>query len=102
MHDRLFANQSALAAGDLAAHAAAVGLDNKTFEMCVQNSDDSRISSDQVEAARLEVTSTPTFLLGLIEQEGTIRLVKRINGAQPYAVFKQALDETINSLRSAL
>jgi protein-disulfide isomerase len=98
MHDRLFANQQALSETDLAAHAAAIDLDGKEFQVCMQSTTNSSVDLDQSEAARLGLISTPTFLVGVVTQEGVVKILKKINGAQPYEVFKEALDDAADSL----
>ena len=35
---------------------------------------------------------TPTFFLGFAESGGKVKVVRRIQGAQPYPVFKAAID----------
>ncbi len=97
MHDRLFADQTALAAEDLAGHAKAVGLDMEEYEPCVESGRSAaRVREDQALGQRAGVGGTPLFLVGTIEAGGTsVQAVRAISGAQPFAVFKQTLDELL-------
>jgi protein-disulfide isomerase len=92
-HDRLFANQQALALSDLSAHARAVGLDLPKFQSCLlEGKMAARISSDLAEAARFELTGTPAFLIGELQADGTVRVSRKVSGAQPLSVFQNELD----------
>jgi protein-disulfide isomerase len=45
------------------------------------------------------VTGTPTFFLAVAGDEpGTLKTLKRIVGAQPFDVFKAAIDEALSEL----
>jgi len=97
MHDRLFANQKALAEEDLAGHAEAVGLDMGEYDACFESSRSAaRVREDQALGQRVGVGGTPLFLVGTIDAGGTsVQVVRAISGAQPFAVFKQTLDEAL-------
>lgn len=98
MHDRLFANQNALAPEALLKHAEALGLDAAQFRQCL----DSGKQATQIKAAMAEgqkagTTGTPAFLLGFVEADGKVRATKKISGAVPYATFKATIDEMLSS-----
>lgn len=97
MYDRLFASPSpGLGQADLVAHARSIGLDVGAFEKCVTDkSAMGGIAYDKNLGADLKIVSTPTFVLGTIEEDGTIRLKRRINGAQSYQVFRDALSKLV-------
>ncbi len=56
-----------------------------------------RVRKDLADGAKAGVRGTPTFFLGLTDPEDAtkIRAVKALRGAQPYALFKQAIDELV-------
>ena len=63
-HDRLFANNRALADADLRKYAAEVGLDAKSFEECVSSRrHQAAVEADVQEAKRLGITGTPAFVV---------------------------------------
>jgi protein-disulfide isomerase len=92
MHDRLFANQRALAQPDLVAHARALGLDETRFLACLAGGMTHKVRQDIAEGSRLGVRSTPTFLVGQTEADGSIKIRGRITGAQPLSGFQAALE----------
>jgi protein-disulfide isomerase len=91
MHDRLFADQQALAPSDLLKHGQALGIDDARFRTCFEGTVTARIKADQAEAARLGLTGTPTFLVGEAQPDGTVKVLQKIVGAQPYATFRAIL-----------
>ena len=101
MHDRLFHSQKALAAADLRAHAGALGLDTGRFQECL---DDGRhattVRQRLAQGKKATVRGTPTFFVGLTDTaQPTIRAVKVIRGAQPYHVFRDAIEELLAAAR---
>ncbi|HKY21140.1 MAG TPA: DsbA family protein [Vicinamibacterales bacterium] len=96
VHDRLFANQRALAISDLRSYAQAEKLELPRFESCLSKGESTeRINADMAEAGRLGLTGTPAFLIGQLQTDGTVRVNQKIVGAQPFDVFKAALDALI-------
>ena len=79
MHDKLFLNQHALDAQDLANYAAEIGLDTTVFAQCVVSGGDSaRLSEDLAAGVAAGVRGTPTFFINGV----------RVEGAIPYAILK--------------
>jgi len=97
MHDRLFANQNALAAQELPGHAEAVGLDAAKFKACLESGKYvAKVRKDLAEAQKAGVSGTPTFFVGLTDPKSSeIKAVRKIVGAQNYAVFKAAIDSLL-------
>ena len=94
MHDWMFHNQVALDRSKLVEHAASIGLDGVQFERClVSEQVKERIQADRLEAQRLNVSSTPTFLIATHGTSGARRVLARINGSQPYSSFKNVLEK---------
>jgi protein-disulfide isomerase len=93
MHDKLFGNQQALSAPDLVRYAQEAGAEPAEFQKCLEAAPHAaKIRQDLADAEAAGVTGTPTFFLGFAEPGGKIKAVRRIQGAQPYPVFKGALD----------
>lgn len=90
-HDLLFTNQGAENAGTfsdarLTAFAQSLNLDMTAFNDCFQNGKYiEQVNQDLADAQSVDIKSTPTFLIN-----GTM-----IQGAQPYEVFKQAIDNQL-------
>jgi protein-disulfide isomerase len=97
MHDRLFANQSALKPEDLATHAEAIGVDKESFQQCLQSGKyDAFIHKMIGQGQKAGVRGTPTLVVGVAEPNSkNVRVVKVVVGLQPYAAFKEAIDEIL-------
>lgn len=89
MHDRLFANQSTLAAEGLKQHATAVGLDAAVFAACLESGRHAeRVKAGWSQGQELGVDSTPTsFING-----------RRLTGAHPYERFAEVIDDELSRL----
>jgi protein-disulfide isomerase len=95
MHGRLFANQRQLGRDDLVKHAQEIGLKMPAFEQCMASAKYAdAIKKDLAEAARLQVTGTPTFFIGVTGANGEMKAT-RLVGAQPYSAFKAAIDRLL-------
>lgn len=94
MHDQLFANQTALESGDLPRYATTLSLDPLKFQDCMESGRYvNEIRKDFIIGQKAGVRGTPTFLIGVSEGETSkVKVLKMIRGAQPYPVFKDALD----------
>ena len=88
-HDALYAHQEELATINYVKLAGDLGLDTKTFKVCLDNKTYAdEVQKDQDAGSTLGVTGTPAhFING-----------KLIAGAYPYATFKAAID---NALKAA-
>jgi protein-disulfide isomerase len=95
MHEFLYANQTTLADTPWLRSSPSLGVDPKLLASCVARADESVIRSDQAEAVRLGINSTPTFFIGTLNGDGRAQLVTRINGAVPYDTFRETLDRIV-------
>jgi protein-disulfide isomerase len=103
MHNRLFANQQALAEADLLKTAQDLGLNMGSFKSCLADQPTSppKVRKDQAEGARAGISGTPTIFLGTLTKEGRVKVLRRLVGAQPYPNFKKAIDDTLASIGAA-
>ncbi|MBN2361295.1 MAG: thioredoxin domain-containing protein [Deltaproteobacteria bacterium] len=84
LHDKLFANQSALKRPDLERYAEELRLDSTRFNGALdQNAHASQIARDKADAAKFGARGTPAFFIN----------GKLLSGAQPYDQFKAAVEE---------
>jgi protein-disulfide isomerase len=97
MHDRLFEAQGALAPEDLRRYGEEIGLDAAAFAECLESDRyTDRIRQEMADASAAGVSATPTFFLAVPGDEpGTAKALARIRGAQPYPVFKGAIDAAL-------
>ena len=83
MHDMIFENQHAMGMMDLKQYAGSLGLDTSAFDTCLYSGKYAEeVLADQRDGAAYGVSGTPTFFIN----------GKAVVGAQPYAVFKEAID----------
>lgn len=97
MHKRLFNSQDSLTPTDLARHAMTLGLRSDEFRSCLRGAMTNKVRHNVDEGKRIGVTSTPTFLIGHRQQNGTVRIAKQILGAQPLDVFRANLRATLQA-----
>ena len=82
MHEKLFGVGKALFKEDLVRYAQELNLSGSDFTTCMEGAETQQIvKADRVEAARLGVKGTPVFFVGTVRADGTIELLRRINGA---------------------
>lgn len=100
MHERFFAHQRALGAGELPGHAQAIGLDVAKFQACLEaGTHAARVRRDLSEGQQAGVRGTPTFFLAVQQGDGAnVQVVKVLRGALPYGAFKAAIDEALERL----
>jgi protein-disulfide isomerase len=88
MHDRIFANQSAMDVPALKQHAAAMSLDAATFSQCLDSGKFAGIIAEDMKLGEaLGVQSTPTLYIN----------GRPLLGAQPYEAFQAVIDEELAS-----
>jgi protein-disulfide isomerase len=96
MHDLLFAKQE-IDPAHLRAHATTAGLDLKAFDGCLGGQAADRVRQDIAGAQTLGITGTPTFLFGIVQADGRIKVTVRLSGALPADRFRATLDELLAS-----
>jgi protein-disulfide isomerase len=89
-HDRLFANQQALAREDLEQYATELGLDMAKFKAALDtNAHKDEIAADQQLTRSLGQTGTPAFFVN----------GRSVKGARPFDAFKALIDEELQKAR---
>lgn len=97
MHDRIFANHTAMSVDDLKKHARELGIASDRFDTCLDSGAYAEeVQKDMADGQALGVQGTPTFFIGLTGKDNTIQGI-RIAGARPYAVFKQIFDRFLEA-----
>ena len=93
MHDLLFQNQSALAPEQLPGYAKTAGLKEADFQRCLDSEEFAAgIKKDIADANTVGISGTPSFLIGVVQPSGQVKVVKKLVGAKPYEEFKAAID----------
>jgi len=91
MYSRLFQQQDSLDPDHLLASAKALGLDESAFADCLDGKTVDIIRADVAEGRRLGVRSTPTFFVGVIQSDGSVKLVKRLVGAPGFGALSDVI-----------
>jgi protein-disulfide isomerase len=98
MHDRLFSYQKNLSPEELPGHAEALRLDVAAFQQCLDSGRFAEdIRKDIADASKVGITGTPTFLLGTINRDGTVKVSRKLVGAQQYDAFRATLEGLLAS-----
>jgi protein-disulfide isomerase len=101
LRDTLIANAAELGGEALIRHARSVGLDVPLFERCLDNHvHKDAIERDISDARALQVSGTPTFVLGRTDRTSIEGL--RLVGAQPYSAFEAIIGKLLSDASSPL
>ena len=103
MHDSLFANnrdvedQGSFSSSRLAGMAQSLGLDMTEFQDCYDNGKYAdQVQQDYQDAIAAGVQGTPSFVITYLANGATQTFL--IEGAQPYEVFQQSLDNILQQI----
>jgi len=95
MHTTIFDNQKQMSEADLKGYARNAGVDLAAYDKCVADpAVTAKITRDLEEGSRIGVTGTPMFFIGKMEN-GKLRTIKRVNGAESFERFQQAIDAVL-------
>jgi protein-disulfide isomerase len=100
MHERLFKNQQALDAKEMAGHAVVLGLDQVKFQQCLDSGRfTAKVKADIADGIKVNVRGTPTFFFGYPDEKGPnrVRALKLLSGSQPLNEFTDILDALLNA-----
>ena len=100
MHDTLFQKQIALDQASLRKQAEDLGLDSDEFGECLTGSEAAhKVQGDALEAKRLGIVSTPTFLFGSVETGSRVRIRNVVSGAESIESFRVSLDRMLEQVK---
>jgi len=90
LHEKMFANQTALERGKLEGYAGEIGLNDAKFKAALDsNKHKDVIDADQKLARDLGAAGTPSFFIN----------GRNLRGAQPFAAFKTLIDEELEKAK---
>lgn len=94
MHDSLFEEPAALSSADVQRRAGALGINVTQFDSCLRDSHPGgKIQKSVAEATQMQVSGTPTFLIGTIAPNGDIVNIRQtMVGAYPFEAFKEKIE----------
>jgi protein-disulfide isomerase len=100
MRERLFNFQGNLSVEELPYHARALTLNVLRFRQCLKASTFApQVNAGMAEAAKAQVTGTPTFFLGTLTTDGSLQVLTTLAGALPFTEFQTAIDGVLATLR---
>jgi protein-disulfide isomerase len=94
LHDAMFEDPSRLDEADLIEKARGLGLDEKQLGGCI-NGMAAKVNGEISAAKALEISGTPTILLGLRRSDGRVDIKRRITGAVPIGQVAPIVDSLL-------
>ncbi len=96
MHDKLFVNQKRLGKALYEELAKTLKLKTAPFEACLKDARQAKeVASDFAYGQSVGIEGTPTFFVGRIDGKKLVNVIQ-IVGAQPPAVFAEAIESLLN------
>ena len=97
MHDSLLGDAASLTTADIDARAAKLGMNVPQLDKCISSERFADIIQRSMsEANAMQISGTPTFIIGTLDDDGNIMSVKgTVVGASPFESFKAALDPLV-------
>jgi protein-disulfide isomerase len=94
MHDSLLGDAASLGAADIDERAGKLGLNVSKLDECISSDRFAEVIQRGVaEANQMQISGTPTFIIGTLDGQGELMSVKKtVVGAYPFGTFKAALD----------
>jgi protein-disulfide isomerase len=93
MHDEIFRDQRHLDAASFRMRADSLGLNRVQFDGCLAGQAEGQIESDLAIGNSLTVEATPTFFIGQLLPDFTVKVVERLQGDRPWSDYQAALDK---------
>jgi len=99
MHDSLLGDAASLSAADIDERAGKLGLNVADLDKCISSDRFAEIIQRGItEANEMQISGTPTFIIGTLDAQGKVMSVKKtVVGASPFEAFKAALDPLLAS-----
>jgi protein-disulfide isomerase len=99
MHDSLLGDAASLGAADIDERAAKLGLNVSQLDQCISSDRFADIiQRSMAEATGMQISGTPTFIIGTLDARGELMSVKKtVVGAFPFETFKAALDPLLSA-----
>jgi protein-disulfide isomerase len=104
MHDSLFTDPASLNPRDIDSRAGKLGLDVTSLDACVASERFADVIRRSInEATDMQISGTPTFLIGTLGSHGEIVKVRNaVVGARPFETFKAAIDPLLAAEKNPL
>jgi len=99
MHDAMLGDTASLTPADIDDRAGKLGLNVPDLDKCISSNRFADIIQRGIsEASAMQVSGTPTFIIGTLDANGNVMSVKKtVVGASPFEAFKAAIDPLLAS-----
>ncbi|MBX7245807.1 MAG: DsbA family protein [Candidatus Sumerlaeaceae bacterium] len=95
-HDYFFTKLGSLNSDNVTSQMATLGLDAAELGACAAKGDKmAGISRDGSDGLRFGIRGTPAIVIGIVDKDKSVKMVRLVRGAKPFAVFKTAIDEAL-------
>ena len=101
MHDSLLGDAASLTAADIDQRAASLGMNVPQLDACIASDRFADIIQRSLsEANTMQISGTPTFIIGTLDDGGNVISVKKaVVGASPFESFRTVIDPLLASGR---
>jgi protein-disulfide isomerase len=101
MHDSLLGDTASLSAADIDERAGKLGLNVSALDSCISSNRFADIIQRSIaEGTQMQISGTPTFIIGTLDAQGKLMSVKKtVVGAYPFDTFKAALEPLLAAAR---
>jgi len=91
-HDALFADQANIGRVPFSKRTSQFGVSTAPFVQCLSAPGQQLVDDDNREANRLRIIATPTFIVGHVQRDGTIKVLDVLEGNVPADKFRSVLE----------
>lgn len=94
MHDSLLGDTASLSPADIDERAGKLGMNVAKLDQCISSNRFADIIQRSItEANAMQISGTPTFIVGTLNADGNVMSVKKtVVGASPFEAFKAAIE----------
>jgi protein-disulfide isomerase len=97
MHDQLFSEPMRLSDDDLRKHAESIGVEARSFDVCMSGVMTSKVKSLVSEALQIGQLSTPTLLFGKVLPGQRAKISASVEGAVPFASVESVIGKLLKA-----
>jgi protein-disulfide isomerase len=97
-HDLMFKSAGRPDDAEVERQLADLQVDRSVFKSCLRGDAVEAVKGDVARASRLGVVGTPTFLLGSLQADGTLKVSHVIEGSKPIAEFERAIESILSTM----
>ena len=101
MQQLMFSNQKELSGPRVDEWARQLKINTKKFTACRAEDMAAKARADEASGKALAVTGTPTFFIGVIQPDGSLKALQRFSGAKPFQEFQAVIEPLLSGTAAA-